>query len=94
MNRQGKRIRNLEELEAARLARRSVLCQEGTFSLCRYPAAYVMNRSAGYVLGMIRNGMYLYKPKKPLDPNAPVRKFQPKKPVPPPILCLPYYPEL
>jgi hypothetical protein len=88
-----KRIRNLEELEAARLARRSVLCREGCH-LSRYPAAFVMNRSAGNVLGMIRNGMFLYKPKKPLDPNAPVRKFQLKKPVPPPILCLPYYPEI
>jgi hypothetical protein len=90
---QGRRIRTLEELDAARIARRSVLVKEG-WHLHRYPAAYVMCRSAGCVLGMLRSGMFLYKPKKPIDPNAPPRKFKRKPEQPKPILNLPYYPDL
>lgn len=97
MKRQGKRIRTLEELDAARAARRSVLVRDG-YHQARLPAAYVMNRSAGCVLGMIRSGMFLYNPKKPIDPNKPPKKWMPKPasfyaPVQP-ILNLPYYPDL
>jgi len=93
--RQGRKIRTLEELEAARRARRSVLVREG-IGMVRYPAAYVMNRSAGCVLGFIMSGMFLYKPIKPIDPNAPVRKFpsKPREAAPQPVLALPYYPDL
>lgn len=95
--RQGRRIRTLEELDAARKARRSVLVREG-YGMHRYPAAYVMNRSASCVLGFITSGMFLYKPIKPIDPNKEPRKWMPKpasfyEPVKP-ILNLPYYPDL
>ena len=98
MKRQGKRIRTLEDLAAARDARRSVLVREGGYGQHRYPAAYIMCRSAGCVLGMIRSGMFLYNPKKPIDPNKPPKQWKPKPasfyaPVQP-ILNLPYYPYL
>lgn len=97
MKRQGKRIRTLEDLAAARDVRRSVLVKEG-YHQARYPAAYVMNRSASCVLGMIRSGMFLYNPKRPIDPNKAPKPWKPKPasfyaPVQP-ILNLPYYPEL
>ena len=94
MKRQGKRIRTLDQLAQAAAERRSVL----VYGYRRHPAAAVINWQARYVWEILKAGLYLYNPKKPIDPNKPPKKWMPKPasfyaPVQP-VLNLPYYPDL
>jgi hypothetical protein len=93
MKRQGKRIRTLEQLAQAVAERRSVL----VYGYRRHPAAAVINWQARYVWGILKSGLYLYNPKKPINPNKPPKKWSRRPagddtPVQPTLL-LPYYPD-
>jgi len=93
MKRQGKRIRTLDQLVQAASERRSVLA----YGYRRHPASAVINWQARYVWEILKSGLYLYNPKKPLDPNKPPKKWG-RKPASfsapaQPTLLLPYYPD-
>lgn len=59
----GKKINNLLELEAARIAKKSVICPELRCWSHRVPAAFVINQQGPVLLRMFKSGMYIYKKK-------------------------------
>lgn len=58
------KITTLEQLEAASLARRSVMINHPAFVRRPQPAAWVISMQARTVLGFMRSGMTLYEKKR------------------------------
>lgn len=53
-------IKTLEELQAAALAKRSVVIPQGRFLPGPRPAAFVLNMAGCVLLRMFQSGMYIY----------------------------------
>lgn len=62
MKRTGKQIKTLRQLDAARMAKKSVIGNIGMFRHGPRPAAFVINMTGSVILSMIRRGLYIYNP--------------------------------
>ena len=58
----GKRIRRLEDVRSAMVARKSLLYMTGHGRDVR-PAAWIIQQSGERILSLIQTGLYIYRPK-------------------------------